>query len=156
MTKVSIPAEFERWRAAQLPFLQGLRVNPDALLRRMEHVSSGHANRGAPRPAVHLLDAALLVESETLEATWRYEVAALTVMKNLNTPEAAAIARRARAATEAVVRRIEAAKARTPAGRQVKDRALLWRRNGEPLEDDVHGTVHPRDARTGADISWVR
>jgi hypothetical protein len=135
MTKVSIPAEFERRPAAQMPFLQGLRVNPDAFLRRMEQVSSGHANRGA-RPAVQLLDAALLVESEGLETAWRYEVAALMVMKNLNTSEAADIARRARAATEAVVRRIEAARARTQAGQQVKDRALLWRRDGEPLEAD--------------------
>ena len=134
MTKVSIPAEYERRPAAQIPFLLGLRVNPDAFLRRMEQVGSGHANRGAPRPALQLLDAALLVESEALETAWRYEVAALMVMKNLDTAEAAAAANRARAATEAVVKRIEAAKARTPAGQQVKDRASLWRRNGEPLD----------------------
>jgi hypothetical protein len=151
MTKVSIPSEFQRRPALQLPFLKNPHLNPNAFLRRMQRVNAGRANvwAGAAKPAAIFSDARLLMDNEALETAWRYEVAALMVMKELNTPEAAAIANQARAATAAVVRRIETARATTPAGRQVKARAILWRRDGEPLEPDFQRDAARDDEQAG-------
>ncbi|MGO9343989.1 MAG: hypothetical protein ACLP6E_15970, partial [Acidimicrobiales bacterium] len=55
------------------------------------------------------------------------------------TPESEAIAKTARAATEAIVATIEATRAVTLAGLKVKARAILWRRHGEPLEESCIG-----------------
>jgi len=64
----------------------------------------------------------------------------LIEMKKLKTPESEAAARAARAATAAAAARIEATCAITLDGLKVKARAILWRRNGEPL-----GTIGPED-----------
>jgi hypothetical protein len=87
-------------------------------------------------PALQCPDAELLRQGEALESAWRFEVAALMVTRRLNTPDAEAVVQRARAATEAVVQRIEATKAATLEGLEVKARAILWRRDGEPLEGE--------------------
>ena len=96
------------------------------------------------------LDAKLLREGEDFEAAWAYEVATLIAMKRLNTPEADAMAKSARAATARVAARIEAARAITLDGLKVKARAILWRRNGEPL-----GTIAPSE-RTSDDARSPR
>ncbi len=54
-------------------------------------------------------------------------------MKRSDTPEARFAARRARATTARLATRIETARAVSLDGLKVKARAILWRRNGEPL-----------------------
>jgi hypothetical protein len=79
------------------------------------------------------LDAALLEQGRAFERAWAKEVAALIVLKRNDTPEARFATRRARAACERLATRIELARAATLDGLKVKARAILWRRNGEPL-----------------------
>ncbi len=92
------------------------------------------------------LDAKLLREGEDFEAAWAYEVATLIAMKRLNTPEADAIARSARAATARVAARIEAARAITLDGLKVKARAICGA-DGEPLGTIAPGERTSDDAR---------
>ena len=79
------------------------------------------------------LDAALLRYGVAFERAWVEEVAALIALKRSDTPQARFAARRARARTARLAERIETARAASLAGLKVKARALLWRRNGEPL-----------------------
>jgi len=79
-------------------------------------------------------DAELLAHGGAFEAAWARELAALIEMKRAKTPEAEAVARSARAATARLAAKIEATAATTLDGLKVKARAILWRRNGEPLE----------------------
>jgi hypothetical protein len=79
------------------------------------------------------LDAALLQRGGAFERAWAQEVAAMIALKRSDTPQARLAARRARAATARLAERIETAHATSLAGLKVKARALLWRRNGEPL-----------------------
>ena len=138
MSKVSISAEFRSRPSLRFPFPGGEHINQDAFLKRMERRDARRekAKADAIRPAPQYPDAALLEAGEALENAWRFEVAALMVTRRLNNPEVAAVAQKARAATEAVVTRIEATKALTLAGLAVKARASLWRRDGEPLEEE--------------------
>ena len=80
------------------------------------------------------LDLALLADGAAFERAWAKEVSALIALKRQDTPEARLVARRARAATARLAARIEATRAATLAGLNVKARALLWERNGEPPE----------------------
>jgi hypothetical protein len=127
-------------------------------LKRMKRLDArrekAKAEALAPRPQVS--DAELLREGEALENAWRFEVAALMVLRRLNTPEVAAVAERARAVTQAVVERIEAARAISPAGREVKARAVLWRRNGEPLEDESCDATASNDNAIDMEMSHDR
>ena len=79
------------------------------------------------------LDAALLRHGGAFEQAWVEEVAALIVLKRSDTPQARLAARRARIATAQLAERIETARAVSLAGLKIKARAILWRRNGEPL-----------------------
>jgi hypothetical protein len=79
------------------------------------------------------LDAALVEQGRAFERAWAKEVATLIALKRNDTPEARFAARRARAASERLATRIELARAVSLDGLKVKARALLWRRNGEPL-----------------------
>ena len=79
------------------------------------------------------LDAALLEQGRAFERAWANEVATLIALKRGDTPEARFAARRARAAAERLAARIEAARPVSLDGLKVKARAILWRRNGEPL-----------------------
>jgi hypothetical protein len=138
MSKVSISAEFRSRSSLRFPFPGGEHLNQYAFLKRMERLDARRqkAKTTVLPPALQYPDAALLKDGEALESAWRFEVAALMVTRRLNTPEAAAVAQRARAATEAVVERIEATKVATLEGLEVKARAILWRRDGEPLEGE--------------------
>ncbi len=79
------------------------------------------------------LDAALLEQGNAFELAWAKEVATLIALKRNDTAEARFAARRARSATERLAMRIELARAVSLDGLKVKARAILWRRNGEPL-----------------------
>ncbi len=79
------------------------------------------------------LDAALLEQGGAFERAWAKEIATLIALKRNDTPEARFAARRARATTERLAERIETARAVSLDGLKVKARAILWRRNGEPL-----------------------
>jgi hypothetical protein len=138
MSKVSISAEFRSRSSLRFPFPGGEHLNQDAFLKRMERLDARRqkaTDRVSP-PALQCPDAELLRQGEALESAWRFEVAALMVTRRLNTLEAAAVVERARAVTEAIVERIEATKAATLEGLEVKSRAILWRRDGEPLEGE--------------------
>jgi hypothetical protein len=78
------------------------------------------------------LDAHLLADGEALEAAWQAELRAMIAARR-GGAEALAAARSARADSEAIVRRIEAARALTLDGLKVKARAESWRRDGELL-----------------------
>jgi hypothetical protein len=138
MTKVSISAEFRSQSSLQFPFPDGQHFNHDAFLRRMERLNARRENSrtGAAKLGPQYSEGKLLREGKALETAWHFEVASLMVMKRLNTAEADAIAKAARAATAAIVRRIERARAMTPDGLKVKLRAILWRRDGEPFETE--------------------
>ena len=82
------------------------------------------------------LDAALLEQGDAFERAWAKEVATLIALKRNDTAEARFAARRARSATERLATRIELARAVSLDGLKVKARAILWRRNGEPLGTD--------------------
>jgi hypothetical protein len=79
------------------------------------------------------LDAALLEQGRAFERAWAKEVATLIALKRNDTAEARFAARRARAACARLAERIELTSAVSLDGLKVKARAILWRRNGEPL-----------------------
>ncbi len=92
--------------------------------------------RYAPSPVMvppRALDAALLEHGGAFERAWANEIATLIALKRSDTPEARFAARRARATTARLATRIETARAVSLDGLKVKARAILWRRNGEPL-----------------------
>ncbi len=113
-----------------------------ALFKRVERFEARRqgGRSGAVTATPRHWDGKLLQESEDFEAAWAHEIATLIAMKRLNTPEAGEAARSARAATARIAARIEAARAITLDGLKVKARAILWRRNGEPL-----GTIGPSE-----------
>ena len=158
MSKVAISAEFRSRPSLQFPFPGGEHLNQEAFLKRMARLDARRekAKEVVPAPAPRVSDAELLREGEALENAWRFEVAALMVMRRLNTPEVAAVAERARAVTQAVVERIEAARALTPAGLEVKARAVLWRRDGEPLEDENCDVAASNDNAIDMEMSHDR
>src|ERR1700683_2369703 len=135
MTQLSVSANFEFGSSVQLPPSGRQHLNTGAFLRRMERLNSRRpvAQLVAQLAAPRSVDADLLKEHEALDRAWGYEVRTLIATKRLKTPEAAAMLKAARAATEEVARRIETTKAYTPDGLKVKARAALWRRHGEPL-----------------------
>jgi hypothetical protein len=79
------------------------------------------------------LDAVLLEQGRAFERAWAKEIATLIASKRNDTPEARFAASRARANTARLAHRIETARALSLDGLKVKARAVLWRRNGEPL-----------------------
>ena len=135
MTNLGISADFRAGRPAKLPPSSHPRVNQDAFLRRMERLNTKRQlpRSGAIKSVPEHPDATLLKAGAALENAWSCEVAALMVMKRLGTSEATAIAQAARAAAAVVAKRIEMTSALTLDGLQVKARAALWRRHGEPL-----------------------
>jgi hypothetical protein len=79
------------------------------------------------------LDARLIADGETLEAAWQAEIRAMIAARR-GGAQAVAAAQAARAQSEAIVARIEAARALTLDGHKVKARAESWRRDGAPLK----------------------
>jgi len=106
----------------------------EVLQRRMDRFGPRRdAARSAPLESPpQPLDAHLLAAGEALEAAWQAEIRAMIAARR-GGAEALAAARTARGESEAIVRRIEAARALTLDGLKVKARAESWRRDGEPL-----------------------
>jgi hypothetical protein len=82
----------------------------------------------SPQP----LDAHLLADGEALEAAWQAELRAMIAARR-GGAEALVAARAARAQCEAIVGRIEAARALTLDGLKVKTRAQSWRSDGKSV-----------------------
>jgi hypothetical protein len=114
---------------------------PEVLLKRLERWDSrrGAERSGAFASAPARPDAELLEQGEALESAWAREIAALIAVRKRGTPKAVAAACFARAATAQVAARIDTADATTLDGLKVKARAILWRRNGEPLAAIARG-----------------
>ncbi len=106
----------------------------DNLQRRMDRFGSRSeaARAGAVNAAPQALDAQLIEDGAALEAAWQGELRSMIAARRGGAEDKAA-ARAVRAASEAIVRRIEAARALTLDGLKVKARAESWRRDGEPL-----------------------
>jgi len=109
----------------------------EVLQRRMDRLGARRDSaRSAPFEAPPLpLDFHLLADGEALEAAWQGELRAMIAARR-GGAEARTAAREARAESEAIVRRIEQARALTLDGLKVKARAESWRRDGEPLAAD--------------------
>jgi hypothetical protein len=120
-----------------------------ALFGRVERFEARRNRRpaGAVTSSAARLDVQLLDDGALFEAAWAEEVAALIALKRINTSQAECAARCARAATERLAARIEASRASTLDGLKVKARAILWRRNGEPLE--TFGPPFPASRENG-------
>jgi hypothetical protein len=121
-------------RAALQPTAPPALQSHEILQRRMERFGPGHeAARGAalessPQP----LDAHLLADGEALEAAWQAELRAMIAARR-GGAEALVAARAARNECEAIVGRIEAARAQTLDGLKVKARAQSWRSDGKSV-----------------------
>lgn len=136
MTKFSISRDSDRRAWSKLRTCDGRCFDLDALFRRLERIEArrGGGRTSAVASPARRGDAELLAHGGAFEAAWARELAALIEMKRAKTPEAEALARSARAATARIATKIEATAATTLDGLKVKARAILWRRNGEPLE----------------------
>ncbi len=149
MASFSISADSDNRGLSEIRDYSGRYFDLGALFKRIERFEARRkgGRTGAVTSPPQRLDAKLLREGEDFEAAWAYEVATLIAMKRLNTPEADAMAKSARAATARAAARIEAARAITLDGLKVKARAILWRRNGEPLGTIAPGERTSDDAR---------
>ena len=135
MSKFAVAPGFQTTRPLHFLHPVSRQVNQDALLLRIERLTARSKSAAVKAPPQHP-DANLLRDCEALNEAWNYELMALIVAKRLKTAEAEAIATAAHEATASVVERIETARAVTLDGLKVKARALLWRRNGEPLDHE--------------------
>jgi len=142
MTNFSVSADCGHSALAKLGTCSRRYFDLEALFRRVERFDArrSRGRTGAVTSSPRRLDAELLEHGRAFEAAWACELTTLIEMKKLKTPESEAAARAARAATAAAAARIEATCAITLDGLKVKARAILWRRNGEPL-----GTIGPED-----------
>ena len=152
MTKFSISRDPIDAPGRNYGLTSGQYFELDALFRRLERFERGAAaeRTSAVTSLARRRDAELLEHGGAFEAAWAHELAALIDMKRLRTPEAEALARSARAATALIAAKIETAAATTLDGLKVKARAILWRRNGEPLGTSIAPAAHGEDARVAA------
>ncbi len=148
MSVFSVAMDYERRPSSKIIANNAKQLNKGAHFRRWEQFDTKRngARSGAVTSPPQHLDARLLEDGEALEIAWAYEIATLIAKKRLKTPEADAVANDARAAAALVVSRIEAANALTLDGLKVKARAILWTRNGEPLEANFAGGRNAEDA----------
>ena len=127
-------------RAAAQPAAPPPPQSHEILQRRMERFGLSHdAARSAPLDSSpQPLDAPLLADGEALEAAWQAELRAMIAARR-GGAEALVAARAARDQCEAIIGRIEAARALTLDGLKVKTRAQSWRSDGKsaaPAADD--------------------
>jgi len=134
MTKIWFAAA-TTFRASVQPASPRSLQSHELLQRRMDRFGPRRdAARGAPLDAPpQPLDANLLADGEALEAAWQGEIRAMIAARR-GGDQAVTAARAARAASEAIVARIEATRALTLDGHKVKARAESWRRDGVPLK----------------------
>ncbi len=133
MTKVWFAAATS-FRASLQPAAPRPSPSQEVLQRRMDRFGPRRdAARSVPLEAPpQPLDARLLADGEALEAAWQAELRAMIAARR-GGAQAVAAARAVRAECEAIVARIEAARALTLDGLKVKARAESWRRDGAPL-----------------------
>jgi hypothetical protein len=134
MTKVWFGA-VTSFRASVQPVVPQSLQSRDVLQRRMDRfgprrdIARSAPLESPPQP----LDAQLLADGDALEAAWQRELRAMIGARR-GGAQAAAMARAARAESEAIVLRIETTRALTLDGHKVKARAESWRRDGAPLK----------------------
>jgi len=133
MTKVWFAA-VTSFRAPVQPSAPRPLQSHEVLQRRMDQFGPRRdAARSAPLESPpQPLDAHLIADGEALEAAWQAEIR-LMIAARRGGGEARTAAQAARGESEAIVRRIEAARALTLDGHKVKARAESWRRDGAPL-----------------------
>ena len=121
-------------RAAIQPTAPPPLQSHEILQRRMERFGPSHdAARSAPLDvSPQPLDSHLLADGEALEAAWQAELRAMIAARR-GGAEALMAARAARGQCEAIVGRIEAARALTLDGLKVKTRAQSWRSDGKSV-----------------------
>lgn len=107
-----------------------------ALFGRVERLEARrNAGRaGAVTSAPTHWDAELIEDGAEFEAAWTREIDAMIALRRFNSAPAEDAARSARGETARLAAKIELSRAMTLEGLKVKARAILWRRNGEPLE----------------------
>jgi hypothetical protein len=150
MTKFTISSAFVSLHSLKPSGYSRQKFNQYALSRRVAQLSMRHGNgrNGAVVSIPQHLDARLIEDGHALEVAWQVEIKTLIAHKRRRSEEARAAARTARAATERVVRRIETARALTLEGLKVQARAVLWRRDGEPLGPEIPDDRASDDAWT--------
>jgi hypothetical protein len=134
MTKIWFAAATS-FRTSVQPSVPSSLPSHEVLQRRMDRFGPRRdLARSAPIEAPpQPLDARLLADGEALEAAWQVELRAMIAMRR-GGAQGVAAAQAARAASEAIVMRIEATRALTLDGHKVKARAESWRRDGAPLK----------------------
>jgi hypothetical protein len=134
MTKVWFGAATS-FRTSVQPVVPQSLQSREVLQRRMDRfgprrdIARSAPLESPPQP----LDAQLLADGDALEAAWQSELRAMIGARR-GGAQAVAMARAARAESEAIVLRIEATRALTLDGHKVKARAESWRRDGAPLK----------------------
>ena len=133
MTKIWFAAA-SAFRASVQPAVPRPAPSHEVLQRRIDRFGPRRdAARSAPLESPpQPLDANLLADGEALEAAWQVEIRAMIAARR-GGAQVVAAARAARGESEAIVGRIEAARALTLDGLKVKARAESWRRDGAPL-----------------------
>lgn len=141
MTKISFSRASDRYVRSKSRAYDRKYFELDALFRRLERFEARRrgGRSGAVTSSARRTDAELLEQGKAFEAAWAHEVTTLIEMKRSRTPEAEAVAESARAAAARIAARIQTARATTLDGLKVKARAILWRRNGEPLQTFSRG-----------------
>ncbi|MBV8474508.1 MAG: hypothetical protein JO107_09900 [Hyphomicrobiales bacterium] len=143
MTKFAFSAAFESLYSIGSPALGRQSSNHHAFARRLDRIGSRSGGvTGAPQH----LDARLLEDGVALEAAWQAEVGAMIAFRRERTPQSQAALAAARAACGSLVTRIETSRALTLDGLKVQARAVLWRRDGEPLGPEIPDEAERNDA----------
>jgi len=149
MTKLTFAAAFESLQSLKPSGLARQQFNQQALARRMDRIGSRPAGRPVLVSSVpQHLDARLLEDGAALETAWQAELATMVAFRRTPTLERRAAVKAARAAAEAIVARIETARALTLDGLRIQARAVLWRRDGEPLGPAIPDEQESEDAWT--------
>ncbi len=143
MTKFAFSAAFESLYSIGSPGLVGQGTNHQTFARRLDRIGS---RAGAVSGQPQHLDARLLEDGTALEAAWQVEVRAMVAFRRERTPEAEAALEAARADAASIVSRIETSRALTFDGLKVQARAVLWRRDGEPLGPQIPDEVERSDS----------
>lgn len=146
MTKFTIVPAFQGFQALKPSGYSRQQFNHQALSQRMVRLTL--RNNGSRTAALDSspqhLDARLLEDGHALEAAWGRELNAMIAWKRSPTDESQAAVKAARTASAQIVARIETARALTLDGLKVQARAVLWRRDGEPLGPEMPDE-HARD-----------
>jgi hypothetical protein len=143
MTKFAFSTAFESLYSIGSPGFGRQASNHQTFARRLDRIGS---RAGAVSGQPQHLDARLLDDGAALEAAWQAEIRAMVALRRERTPEAEATLETARALAASTVSRIETSRALTFDGLKVQARAVLWRRDGEPLGPQIPDEVERSDS----------